>query len=209
MAASRPAGSSAMATRSPGSRDKGPVRVDVDVRPVTAESWDDFARLFEAKGSPHYCWCTPFRVRGNSDLTSVEKKDVTRRLVRAATPIGVLAYVDGEPVGWCSIAPRESYVRLEKSRTMPRVTPPATPTWTILCFFVVRSRRGQGITGALLDGAVRYARQRGARVVEGYPFDSAGVSSTHRGHSRAFAGAGFHQDGKRWFRELGRAQSRP
>jgi GNAT superfamily N-acetyltransferase len=198
-----------MATRSPGSRDKGPVRVDVDIRPVTPERWDDFARLFEAKGSPHYCWCTPFRVRGNSDLTSAEKKEVTRRLVGAATPIGVLAYVDGEPVGWCSIAPRESYVRLEKSRTMPRVTPPATPTWTVLCFFVVRSRRGQGITGALLDGAVRYARQRGARVVEGYPFDSAGVSSTHRGHSSAFAAAGFRQDGKRWFRELARGQSRP
>ena len=154
----------------------------MDVRPVTAESWDDFARLFEAKGSPHYCWCTPFRVRGNSDLTSAEKKDVTRRLVRAATPIGVLAYVDGEPVGWCSIAPRESYVRLEKSRTMPRVTPPATPTWTVLCpSSSCRSRRGQGITGALLDGAVGYARQHGARVVEAYPFDIAGVSSTHRG----------------------------
>jgi len=196
-----------MATRSPGSRAKR--AGGVSVRPVTPESWDDFARLFEAKGSPHYCWCTPFRVRGNPDLTSAEKKAVTRRLVGAATPIGVLAYVDGEPVGWCSIAPRESYVRLEKSRTMPRVTPPATPTWTVLCFFVARSHRGQGITGALLGGAVQYAQKHGARIVEGYPFDTAGVSSTHRGHSAAFAAAGFRQDGKRWFRELGRRQSTP
>src|SRR5581483_11134544 len=112
---------------------------DVDVQPVTAETWDDFARLFEAKGSPHYCWCTPFRVRGSADLTSAQKKQVARRLVDASTPIGVLAYAGGEPVGWCSIAPRESYVRLEKSRAMPRATPPATSTWTILCFFVARS----------------------------------------------------------------------
>ena len=108
VAASRPAGSSAMATRSPGSRQRRRAGVGVEVRPVTAQRWDDFARLFEAKGSPHYCWCTPFRVRGNPDLTSAEKKEVTRRLVGAATPIGVLAYADGEPVGWCSIAPRES-----------------------------------------------------------------------------------------------------
>jgi GNAT superfamily N-acetyltransferase len=194
-----------MATRSPGSRGtRAAAGAGVDVRPVTARNWDDFARLFEAKGSPHYCWCTPFRVRGNPDLTSAEKKVVTRRLVDAATPIGVLAYAGDEPVGWCSIAPRESYVRLEKSRTMPRVPPPAAPTWTVLCFFVARSRRGQGITRALLDGAVRYARKQGAHIVEGYPFDTAGVSSTHRGHSSAFAAAGFRQDGKRWFRELGR-----
>ena len=57
----------------------------VDVRPVTAEIWDDFVRLFEAKGSPHYCWCTPFRIGGNPDLTSAQKKQVTRRLVNAAT----------------------------------------------------------------------------------------------------------------------------
>lgn len=177
---------------------------DVDVRPVTAETWDDFVRLFEAKGSPHYCWCTPFRVVGNPDLTSAQKKQVARRFVDAATPIGVLAYAVGEPVGWCSIAPRESYVRLERSRTMPRVTPPATPTWAILCFFVARAHRGQGVTRALLEGAVRYARRQGARVVEAYPFDTAGVSSAHRGHSSVFAAAGFYQDGKRWFRELAR-----
>jgi len=177
---------------------------EVDVRPVTAETWGDFVRLFEAKGSPHYCRCTPFRVAGNPDLTSGQKKKVARRFVDEETPIGVLAYAGGEPVGWCSIAPRESYVRLEKSRTMPRVTPPATPTWAILCFFVVRARRGQSVTRALLDGAVSYARRQGARVVEAYPFDTAGVSSTHRGHSRVFAAAGFHQDGKRWLRELAR-----
>ncbi len=176
----------------------------IDVRRVDAESWDDFVRLFEAKGSPHYCWCTPFRVRGNPDLTSAAKKEAIRGFVDAATPIGVLAYQDGEPIGWCSIAPRESYVRLTTSRTMPRVTPLATPTWTILCFFVVRPRRGQQIARALLEGAVRYARSQGARVVEGYPFDTAGVSSTHRGHSRVFAAAGFRQDGRRWVKETSR-----
>jgi GNAT superfamily N-acetyltransferase len=174
----------------------------IAVRPVTSESWDDFVRLFEAKGSPHYCWCTPYRTQAH-DLSSPQKKTFMQRLVRAGTPIGVLAYDGGEPVGWCSIAPRETYVRLDRSRTMPRQTPPTTPTWTILCFFVARSHRDRGVTRALLDGAVRYARKQGAQVVEGYPFDTAGISSTHRGHSRVFRTAGFRSERKRWFRAVG------
>jgi GNAT superfamily N-acetyltransferase len=85
---------------------------------------------------------------------------------------------------------------------MPRATPPATATWTVLCFFVTRSHRKQHVAQALLEGAVAYARQRGAEVVEGYPFDTAGVSSTHRGHSSMFRAARFTLDGKRWFLRL-------
>jgi GNAT superfamily N-acetyltransferase len=125
-------------------------------------------------------------------------------LVAAATPIGVLAYDGDEPVGWCSVAPRETYVRLARSRTMPRVTALDTPTWTILCFFVARSHRRAGAARALLDGAVAYARQQGAKVVEGYPFDTAGITSTHRGRSSLFAAARFRRDGARWSRSLRR-----
>jgi GNAT superfamily N-acetyltransferase len=83
---------------------------------------------------------------------------------------------------------------------MPRATPPATPTWTILCFFVARPHRNRRVAQALLEGAVAYARSQGAEQVEGYPFDTAGVSSTHRGHSSLFESAGFEKDGNRWFR---------
>jgi GNAT superfamily N-acetyltransferase len=177
----------------------------IEVRPVTKESWDQLVRFFEAKGSPHHCWCTPYRVAGSADLRNAQKKAVLRRLVDGETPVGVLAYDGDEPVGWCSIAPRESYVRLARSRTMPRATPPDMPTWTVLCFFVARARRGQGVAHALLEGAVAYARQRGAQAIEGYPFDTAGISATHRGHSRVFREAGFQQDGTRWFRMTGAA----
>jgi GNAT superfamily N-acetyltransferase len=176
----------------------------VQVRPVTKDNWEDFVRLFEAKGSPHYCWCTPYRIRAAQDLTNAEKKAHMQKLVGAGTPIGVLAYSGTEPIGWCSIAPRETYLRLERSRTMPRVTPPETPTWTVLCLFVARSHRDKGISHALMAGALAYARKRGAKVVEGYPFDTAGVTSTHRGHSRLFKAARFEPAGKRWSRRLGR-----
>ena len=169
---------------------------------VTADWWRDLERLFEARGAPHHCWCAPYRWRDAGALDKADKKARMRALVRAGTPVGVLAYDGEQPVGWCSVAPREEYARLERSRTMARATPPDTPTWAVLCFFVARPYRGCGVSGALLRGAVACARARGARVVEGYPFDTAGVSSTHRGHSSVFAAAGFHQDGARWWRRL-------
>jgi GNAT superfamily N-acetyltransferase len=168
------------------------------IQPVTTESWSAFAALFEARGSPHYCWCTPYRLGDARALSSAEKKQAMQALVERGVPIGVVAMEGDQPVGWCSIAPRETYVKLARSRTMPRVS--AGPTWTVLCFFIVRPRRGTGVALALLEGALRYARAGGAEEVEGYPHDTAGISATHRGHSRVFAAAGFQQRGKRWVR---------
>jgi GNAT superfamily N-acetyltransferase len=175
----------------------------LEVRPVTPETWDDFVRLFEARGGPHYCFCAPYRFRDAHELSHAEKKARTKKLVAKSIPLGVLAYDGDEPIGWCSIAPRETYTKLERSRTMPRVTPVQTPTWAVLCFFVARQHRQKGVTRALLRGAVAYARARGARVIEAYPFDTAGISSTHRGHSSIFKAARFRQDGTRWALTLG------
>lgn len=176
----------------------------ISVRPVTKDTWDDFVRLFESRGSPHYCWCTPYRVRNNDQLERAQKKRHMKQLVEDGTPIGVLAYDGKEPVGWCSIGPRETYVKLARSQKMARKTPVITPTWTVLCFFVTRPYRGRGVARALLEGAVAYARARGAQVVEGYPFDTAGISSTHHGHSSLFQAARFRRDegDRRWAREL-------
>jgi GNAT superfamily N-acetyltransferase len=177
-----------------------------EVRPVTSENWQDFERLFEARGGPHYCFCTPYRFRDAHEMSDIQKKTGMRRLVTDGTPIGVLAYEGEEPVGWCSIAPRETYVKLARSRTMPRVTPSETSTWTVLCFFVPRTHRGRGLTRALLRGAIAYARERGATVIEGYPFDTAGISSTHRGHSSIFKAARFGRQGSRWALVLRRSR---
>jgi GNAT superfamily N-acetyltransferase len=176
----------------------------ITVSPVTQETWDDFAQLFAARGSPHYCWCAAYRFRRAHQLGKTQRKAAMRKLVSGGTPIGVVAYDGDEPVGWCSIAPRETYVKLERSRTMPRATPPSTATWTVFCFFLARSHRQQGITRALLRGAIVYARAQGAEVIEGYPFDTANITSTHRGHSSTFAAARFVRDGNRWSLRLGR-----
>lgn len=172
------------------------------VAPVTARSLPAFEALFSSRGAPHFCWCTVYRAKNNHALSKAARHELMTDLVAKSAPIGVLAYAGKAPVGWCSVAPRETYVKLERSRTMPRVTD--APTWVVLCFFVLRTSRGLGVSRALLDGAVRYARTQGAKFVEGYPYDTAKISSTHRGHSRLFRAAGFTQDGARWFKPVRR-----
>ncbi|HWO72723.1 MAG TPA: GNAT family N-acetyltransferase [Dehalococcoidia bacterium] len=176
----------------------------VRVLPVTPERWEDMAALFGARGSPGYCWCMAYRRESSADMSNTAKREAMRCLVATGTPVGVLAYDGDEPIGWCSVAPRESYARLARSRTMPRVT--MENTWTVLCFFVRRSHRKRGVARALLEGAVEYAHESGSRYIEGYPFDTAGISSTHRGHSSMFQALGFRQDGSRWSLDPGAAR---
>jgi GNAT superfamily N-acetyltransferase len=111
-------------------------------------------------------------------------------LVRQGTPVGVLAYGDGNPVGWCSIAPRETYAALERSRALPRVDD--APVWAVVCFFVDRRVRRQGVTFGLLEAAVQYARSHGAAVAEGYPVEPGSRLYTYMGSASTFRRAGFH-----------------
>lgn len=122
-------------------------------------------------------------------LGKAGRGEALRRMVGAGTPVGILAYADGEPVGWCSIAPRETYAALERSRVLPRLDD--VPTWSVVCFFVDRRFRGRGLTLELLEAAVDYARSQGAEVVEGYPKPEGVASYTYMGSATTFRRAGF------------------
>lgn len=168
----------------------------MEVLPVTPDTWPALEHLFTARGGPHFCWCAPYRFSEAGAWDRAQKRDALLGQVQAGTPVGLLALDGDEPVGWCSVAPRETYARLARSRTMPRSSD--QPTWTVLCFFVPRARRKQGVSLALLNGAARHAAEQGAVFLEGYPYDTAGVSATHRGRSELFRAAGFRQEGTRW-----------
>ena len=88
-------------------------------------------------------------------------------VIRSGRVPGILAYQKGQPVGWCSVAPREDFPVLDRSRTLKRVDEKAT--WSIVCFFVSEPYRGQGLSRLLIDAAVRYASEQGARIIEAYP----------------------------------------
>ena len=125
-------------------------------------------------------------------------RKVFRKLVRSGAEPGVLAYADGEPVGWCAIAPREQYPRLEGSRILKPVDD--QPVWSVTCFFIARRFRRQGLSTRLLEAAVDFARARGAKIVEGYPHDAEKATAdvfVYTGLASAFRKAGFKEVARR------------
>lgn len=160
-------------------------------RPVTASTVADFEKLFGAKGGPSWCWCMAFRATPEEIKNSKSperRKQILGRVARKV-PIGILAYADGEPVGWVSLAPKKTFGKLGGVEDMDKV-------WSITCLFVPRARRGTGMANRLIAGAVAYARKRGARLVEAYPVDPDSPSYRHMGYVPAFARAGFSETGR-------------
>jgi len=141
------------------------------VHPLTPQRWSDFVRLFGPRGACGGCWCmTPRLSRAEYEVNKGEgNKRRMKRLVEEGPPPGLLAYLGGESVAWCAIAPRERFRRLANSRILAPVDD--RPVWSIACFFVAKKHRGRGVSVGLLDAAARYARNRGARIVEGYPVE--------------------------------------
>jgi GNAT superfamily N-acetyltransferase len=119
-------------------------------------------------------------------------KDAFKRIVEGGEIPGLLAYADGRPVAWCSVAPRETFSALERSRTLRRVDD--QPVWSVVCFFVAKSARRKGVMLKLLRAAVEYAKAHGAKIVEGYPIEpTEGLSgsSGFTGIVSTFRQAGF------------------
>lgn len=155
---------------------------------VTQETCGHFETLFEQPGAPKYCWCMAWRHSGREQ--SEEKKRMMMALIGAGTPVGILAELDGRPVGWCSVAPRETYRRLSKQQDDSE-----TGIWSIVCFYVPRALRGGGLASALLNAAIDHAFARGARIVEAYPVDEAAPSYRFMGFRDMFLARGFQETG--------------
>lgn len=143
----------------------------VRIHPLTPDLWADLETLFGARGACGGCWCMTWRLpRAVYEAAKGEgNRRAFRRRVRRGPPPGLLAYVDDVPAGWCAIAPRDEFPRLDASRVLARVD--EAPVWSVACFFVARPYRRRGLSVRLLEEACRYARQRGATLVEGYPVE--------------------------------------
>jgi GNAT superfamily N-acetyltransferase len=167
---------------------------DLRVEPVTRRRWRDLETLFGEKGAYGGCWCMYWRIRHTMfrKQTAEEHRAGLKKIVNAGKVPGVIAYVNGEPAGWCSIDPREDFEAFERSKVFQRVDD--EPVWSITCFYVAKGYRGKGLALHLLKGAVDYAAKRGAKIVEGYP--STGEKpmadvSAYKGIAAMFRKAGF------------------
>jgi len=174
----------------------------LEVHPLTPDRWPDLEELFARPGAsiPRSCWCMYYRKSGASASKpeAAKNKRALKSLVNRGTPPGLIGYADGRPVGWISLGPREDYARLERSRVMKPLDD--RPVWSVVCFFVDSKSRGEGVSKALLDAAIAYARSQGATLLEGYPVDKPGDSEPAFlwfGSKRIFDRAGFREVARR------------
>lgn len=178
----------------------------LDFRPVTPERWKDLEKLFGPRGAIGGCWCMWWRIK-RADFEKQQGEvnhEAMRSIVESGKVPGILAYHNGEVVAWCSVAPREDFPVLDRSPILKRVDD--QPVWSVVCFFVTKAYRHHGLSSKLLRGAVEYASQQGARIVEGYPIepkkDRAPDIYAFTGMTSTFKKLGFQEVARR-------SQSRP
>ena len=167
----------------------------LDVRPLTSERFPDLAALFEEGGDPKWCWCVYFRFRGRywSNSTAVANRAALETLADRDLAPGLVCYRDGRVVGWVSLGPREDYERLTYSKVLAPVDD--SPVWSMVCFVVSRTVRGQGVAAELLAAGIEFARAHRATTLEAYPVDTADgrvpAANAYHGTLAMFERAGF------------------
>ena len=165
----------------------------IEIHPVTPDRWPDLGRLFESRGTLRGCWCMIYRAGPEGQVPKAagsERKGATCELVRTGTPVGLLGYAGGEPVAWCSVAPRDTF------RGLAVVGEQSDPVWSVTCFYVRRDFRGSGAKQALLQAAIAEARRAGAAALEAYPVDPDSPSYRFGGFVPFFEREGFREVGR-------------
>lgn len=162
--------------------------------------------IFGERGAAAVCRCQRYRLaRGEAfGNTPVEvRADRLREQTAcgdAGSPrtSGLVAHLDGEPAGWCAVAPRSAYGGLVRNanqtawrgRQEDRQDP---DVWAITCLLTRPGMRGRGVARALAAAAVPHARAHGARRLEAYPItvQDATWGEEHPGPLSVYLDAGF------------------
>jgi GNAT superfamily N-acetyltransferase len=174
------------------------------IRPANEASWDDLQKILSSTASSN-CQCQRYKMRPKECFVSFPAEERADRLRSQTDPgckdagatTGLVAYLDDEPVGWSAVEPRTAYIGLVRGGRVAWTGRSEDRTddsvWAVTCFVTRAGFRRRGISLALARAAVDYARERGARAVEGYPMTITNVvlDELHVGTEGAFAAAGF------------------
>lgn len=180
----------------------------VSVLPANAAGWEHIRAIFGTHGEASICQCQRYKLQPRESFRAVPAEVRADRLRRqtncghpeAGTTSGLVAYLDGEPVGWCAVEPRTAYPGLLRVYRVPWLGRAEDKSdagvWAVTCVFVRAGYRRRGISRALARAAVPFARERGARALEAYPMHTQpgqeiAWGELHVGSRSIFAAAGF------------------
>jgi GNAT superfamily N-acetyltransferase len=170
--------------------------------PLTAERWKDFEKLFGARGACGGCWCMWWRITAKKfeAQKGEPNRKAMRKIVKKGTVPGLIGYQGDQPVGWCSVAPREHFPRLERSKILKRVDDAAV--WSVVCLFVAKPFRRKGVSTAMLEAAKKYVKKQRGKIVEGYAVepkkDAMPDAFAFHGLASAYRKAGFKEVARRF-----------
>jgi GNAT superfamily N-acetyltransferase len=177
----------------------------ITVVPANEASWDDLRSVFGTRGQAARCRCQRYKLAPRESFGSFPVEERAHRLRQqtdcghpeSGTTSGLVAYLDGEPAGWCAVEPRTAYLGLLRTFRVPWVDRSEDKSddsvWAVTCVLTRAGFRKRGISRILVRAAVDHARGHGARAVEGYPITTKDVilEELHVGTEATFAAAGF------------------
>jgi len=173
----------------------------INFKELISDTWQDFETLFGERGACGGCWCMYWRLR-NKEFESGKgngNKEAMKKLVKKNEQMGVIMYSGSEPIGWCSVSPREDFIRLENSRILKPIDD--KPVWSIVCFFIDKKHRRKGYSVELLLEVIKNVKKKGAKILEGYPNEPKKEDMpavfAWTGIFSAFKTAGFKEVGRR------------
>ncbi len=186
--------------------------------PANEAGCEDLQTVFGSRGSAHVCQCQRYKLAPREAFKSYPPKERARRLEEqtncgqagAETTTGLVAYLDGEPVGWCAVEPRPAYEGLLRVYRTPwegrQEDKTDASVWSVTCVFVRAGYRKRGIAYELAKAAVKHAKERGARALEAYPMRTEIGEVTwdeiHVGAESIFAAAGLAEVSRPGIRRL-------
>lgn len=179
----------------------------ISVLPANEVAWEDLQKVFGTRGPAWRCQCQRYRLRRGESFAAFPVEERAARLREqtdcgqpaSGTTSGLVAYLDGEPVGWCAVAPRTDYEGLLRNNRVPwegRAEDKGDDgVWAVTCLLTRVGFRRRGVSRALARAAVVHARAQGARALEAYPITTRNVISEelHVGTESVFADAGLSE----------------
>ena len=179
----------------------------ISIVPASEASFEELQTVFGTRGQASRCQCQRYKLRRGESFASFPAEERAHRLreqtdcghPESGTTSGLVAYIDDEPVGWCAVEPRTAYDGLLRNSRVPWAGRAEDKTdagvWAVTCLFTRAGFRKRGVSRALARAAVDFARERGARAIEGYPMTTTNVipEELHVGTEGVFAHAGFDE----------------